>query len=208
MTIILEERDHTSMEEVIFEDIMSPGVILSNCIELPGYKKYYPNFLQVGQIINLSINNKLDPSNLSGNTAFVYKTNLYITDDNGNIAYFDCDMQHTDNAAKIRSQHQEYKLVGGKDALHPDMDAGHFGISLGQHPSIAMEQHKYTNRYGVWRRFEMGWNRLSVEGHEVNVKAVFSEGDEEGTYSPFWCIRETIDRDEICEYIITNDDLQ
>ncbi len=66
------------------------------------------------QIINLSINSKLDPSNLSRNTAFVYKTNLYITDDNGSIAYFGCDMQHTDNAGEIRSQHQEYKLAGGK----------------------------------------------------------------------------------------------
>ena len=47
------------------------------------------------------------------------------------------------------------------------MDAGQFGISLGQHPSIAMEQHKHTNRYGAWRRFEIGWNRLSIEGHEV-----------------------------------------
>ncbi len=187
---------------------MFPGVILSNYIELLECKKYYPDYLQVDQMINLSINDKLDPSNLQKNTALVYKTNLYITDDKGNIAYFDCDMQHTDNARKIRSHHQEYKSVGGKEALHPNMDAGHFGISLGQHPSITMEQHKHTNRYGVWRKFEIGWNRLSEEGQKVNVKAVFSEGDEEGTYSPFWCIRETIDKEEVNEYVITNDDLQ
>ncbi len=196
------------MEEIIFEDIMCPGVILSKCIELPECKKYYPDYLQVDQMINLSINDKIDPSNLPRNTALVYKTNLYITDDKGNIAYFDCDMQHTDNAGKIRSHHQEYKSVGGKDALHPDMDAGHFGISLGQHPSIAMEQHKYTNRYGAWRKFEIDWNKLSEEGHEVNVKVLFTEGDEAGTYSPFWCIRETLDKEEVNEYVITNDDLQ
>ena len=88
------------------------------------------------------------------------------------------------------------------------MDAGHFGVSLGQHPSIAMEQHKHTNRYGAWRKFEIDWNKLSGEGHKVNVKAVFTEGDEAGTYSAFWCIRETIDEDEVSEYVITNDDLQ
>lgn len=196
------------MEELIFEDIMSPGIILSNCIKVSGIKKYYPDYLQVGQVINLSINDKLNPSNLPHNTALVYNTNLYITDENGNIAYFDCDMQHTDNAGQIRKQHREYKSVGGKEALYPDMDAGHFGIALGQHPSIAMEQHKYTNRYGAWRKFERDWNKLSSDGHKVNIKAVFVEGDEEGTYSPFWCMREAIDEDEISEYVITNDDLQ
>ena len=40
-------------------------------------------------------------------------------------------------------------------------------------------------------KFEIDWNKLSSEGHKVNVKAVFVEGDEEGTYSPFWCIRES-----------------
>lgn len=90
------------------------------------------------------------------------------------------------------------------------MDAGHFGLALGQHPSIAMEQHKYINRYGAWREFEIDWNKLSREGHQVNVKAVFVKGDEEGTYSPFWCIREAIDGNEegASEYVITNDDSQ
>ena len=186
------------------------GVILSNSIELSGLKKYYPDYLQVDQVINLSLSDKLNSSNLPKKSALVYNTNLYITDENGNIAYFDCDMQHTDNAGQIRKQHQEYKSVGGKEALHPDMDAGHFGLALGQHPSIAMEQHKHTNRYGTWRKFEIDWNKLSSEGYIVNVKAVFVESDEEGTYSPFWCIRETIDEneDEASEYVITNDDLQ
>lgn len=196
------------MEELIFEDIMSPGIILSNCIELSGSKKGYPDYLQIEQVVKLSLEDRLDPSNLSKKSAFIYHTNLYITDEKGNIAYFDCDMQHTDYAGQIRKEHPEYKSVGGKKALHSDMDAGHFGIALGQHPGIAMEQHKYTNRYGAWRKFEMGWDKLSAEGHKVNVKAAFVEGDDDGTYSPFWCIRETIDDDEINEYVITNDDLQ
>ena len=119
-------------------------------------------------------------------------------------------MEHTEDAGQIRRQHPEYKSVGGKEALHPDMDAGHFGLSLGQHPSIAMEQHKHTNRYGAWRRFGLDWDNLSREGHQVNIKAIFVDSDEEGTYSPFWCIRETIDEDGdgASEYVITNDDLQ
>ncbi|MBD5522611.1 MAG: hypothetical protein HDR03_15545 [Lachnospiraceae bacterium] len=198
------------MEALIFEDIMSPGVILSNCIELSGTHKYYPDYLQVDQVIILTLSDKLVPSNLPKRSALVYNINLYITDENGNIAYFDCDMQHTYNTGQIRKEHKEYKAVGGKEALHSDMDAGHFGLALGQHPSIAMEQHKHTNRYGAWRKFEIDWNKLSGEGHKVNVKAVFVEGDEKGTYSPFWCIRETIDENEdgASEYVITNDDLQ
>ena len=73
------------MKDLIFEDIMSPGIILSNCIEFSGIKKYYPDYLQVNQVINLSINDKLNPSNLPEKTALVYNTNLYITDENGNI---------------------------------------------------------------------------------------------------------------------------
>ena len=42
----------------------------------------------------------------------------------------------------------------------------------------------------------------------MNVKAVFVDADNEGTYSPFWCIRETLDGDEVNEYVLTNDDLQ
>lgn len=90
------------MKRLIFEDIMYPGVILSNSIELSGLKKYYPDYLQVDQVINLSLSDKLNSSNLPKKSALVYNTNLYITDENGNIAYFDCDMQHTDDAGQIR----------------------------------------------------------------------------------------------------------
>lgn len=71
---------------------MSPGIILSNCIELSGSKKGYPDYLQIEQVVKLSLEDRLDPSNLSKKSAFIYHTNLYITDEKGNIAYFDCDM--------------------------------------------------------------------------------------------------------------------
>ena len=61
------------MDEIIFEDIMSPGVQLSNCIEFSGIKKYYPEYLQVEKMVNLSISDKLDPSNLPRKSALVYK---------------------------------------------------------------------------------------------------------------------------------------
>ena len=137
-----------------------------------------------------------------------YGENLYVTDGNGNIAFIDCEMKHTDDAANIRKVHSEYKSVGGANASHEGMDAGHFGISLGQHPSIAIEQDRIMNRYGAWRSFEQSWDRLSKEGHTVNVKGVFDEGDGKGTYSSFWCICETIDNSEYNEYVLTNDDLQ
>ena len=130
-----------------------------------------------------------------------------MTDKDGNIAYIDCELVLTPNTKAIKAEHPEYKTVGGKRALHDDMDAGHFGVQLGQHPSIAMEQHRYLNRYGVWRSYELTWVWLLRERHSVNLKAVFTKG-KEGTYSDFWCVRETVDGDEYSEFILTNDDLQ
>jgi hypothetical protein len=119
-------------------------------------------------------------------------------------------MVHTDNAAAIRKAHGEYKAVGGARAYHEDMDAGHFGISLGQHPSLAVEQDRIMNRYGAWRSFEQIWDKLSQEGHSVNIKAVFVEEDDGagGTYSPFWCVMETIDGAGFLEYTLANDETQ
>ena len=90
------------------------------------------------------------------------------------------------------SIHPEYHSVGGKRASHPDMDAGHFGISLGQHPSIAMEQDYRMNRFGVWRIFERYCKELLLSGMKIHILGVFAEEDE-GTFSPFWCIREESD---------------
>ena len=78
------------------------------------------------------------------------------------------------------------------------------GLSLGQHPSIAMEQGSVMNRYGAWRDLERDWEALLREGHDVAVRGVFADGDG-GTYSPFWCIEEIVDGGEPFEYILTND---
>jgi predicted nuclease with TOPRIM domain len=204
------EFDKANAEpQTAFTDAMSPGIVLSaRQIRLATTRKRYPDYLEVKKIINMTIESKFNPSALPTNCAFVYNDNLYVTDSKGNIAYIDCEMIHTDDAASIRKAHPEYKSVGGANANNDDMDAGHFGISLGQHPSIAMEQDRIMNRYGAWRKFEQDWDRLSKEGHKVNVKAVFVEGGSNGTYSPFWSVQQTIDGNDVSEYNLTNDDTQ
>lgn len=192
----------------LFEDVMDEGIVLSdNLIKVETTEKAYPDYLRAEKHIVLSIDSKVNPANLEANCAYTYHDSLYLTDEDGNIAYIDCELIFTSGTKAIKAKHPEYKLVGGKRALHDDMDAGHLGVQLGQHPSIAMEQHRYLNRYGVWRSYEQTWVQLLKEGHSVNLKAVFTKGGE-GTYSDFWCIRETIDGDKYSEFILTNDDLQ
>jgi hypothetical protein len=199
-----------SEPKTVFTDVMSPGFTLDKQLRVGSTRKQYPDYLNVKKVIKLNIDSKVNPGGLATNCAYIYGDNLYVTDGNGNIAYINCEMRHTDDAAAIRKAHGEYKVVGGANATHEGMDAGHFGISLGQHPSIAVEQDKIMNRYGAWRKFEQDWDKLSKEGHAVNVIAVFVEDDDrvDGTYSPFWCIKETIDCVESTEYVLTNDDLQ
>ncbi|MDR1796843.1 MAG: hypothetical protein LBR44_05265 [Clostridiales Family XIII bacterium] len=194
--------------KAIFTDVMSPGIILAGQIQLESMRKQYPDYLEVKKVVTLRMESRLNPADLAPSCAYVYNDNLYLTDDKGNIAYIDSEMMHTDDASAIRKAHGEYKSVGGAHASHEGMDAGHFGIALGQHPSIAMEQDIIMNRYGAWRMFERSWYKLSQAGHTVNVKAVFVEGDDDGTFSPFWCVRETIDDTEVNEYVLTNDDTQ
>lgn len=192
----------------LFADVMDEGINLSeDFISLETTQKAYPNYLNVEKQIVLSLDDKVNPTKLEINCAYTYLDSLYLTDEDGNIAYIDCELTLTAGTKAIKAKHPEYKAVGGKNALHDDMDAGHFGVQLGQHPSIAMEQHRYLNRYGVWRDYERTWVQLLKEGHQVNLKAVFTKGPE-GTYSDFWCLRETIDSDEYSEFILTNDDLQ
>jgi len=192
----------------LFEDVMDEGINLSDdLIVLETTQKAYPDYLRVETRVLLSMDSKVDPAKLAANCAYTYHDSLYLTDENGNIAYIDCDLIFTPGTKAIKAKHPEYKVVGGKKALHDDMDAGHFGVQLGQHPSIAMEQHRYLNRYGMWRSYELTWVQLLKDQHKVNLKAVFTKG-EEGTYSDFWCIRETIDDAEYSEFILTNDDLQ
>jgi len=187
---------------------MDEGVALSdNPIKVGNMKKNYPDFLILNKTIVLTENCKVNPAKLEPNCAYIYGLNLYMTDVKGTIAFIDCDLTLTENPAAIKAKHPVYKQVGGKKAVKAGMDAGHFGVQLGQHPSIAVEQDPYMNRYGMWRKFEISWAKLLREGHSVNVKAVFTDG-EEGTYSDFWCVRETIDDDEINEFVLTNDDGQ
>ena len=193
------------MDQVLFTDVMDEGVTLSDDSVTAGdVRKHYPDYLRVDDRVVLTPDSRVDPSSLKPCCAYTYKQNLYLTDDEGNIAYIDCEMVLTPDAASIRAKHPEYKLVGGGHAANEGMDAGHFGIQLGQHPSIAMEQNSYMNRWGIWRQYELWWAQLLREGHSVNVKAVFTQG-EEGTYSDFWCVRETIDGDEVNEFVLTND---
>jgi hypothetical protein len=191
--------------KTVFTDIMDLGIMLVKQIRLASKRKQYPDYLEVKKVIRLELDSRIDPSKLTAKCAYIYNDNLYVTDAIGNIAFIDCEMIHTDDAATIRQAHPEYKSVGGSNAKYEEMDAGHFGISLGQHPSIAVEQHRIMNRYGAWRNFERNWNKLSLEGHSVNVKAVFVEDIGDSTFSPFWCIRETIDGSEMTEYTLTND---
>jgi hypothetical protein len=205
---IFERAD--SEPKSVFTDVMSQGFTLDKQLRVGSTRKQYPDYLNVTKVIKLNLDSKVSPDRLVANCAYIYSDNLYVTDGKGNIAFINCEMKHTDDAAAIRKGHGEYRSVGGVNAAHDGMDAGHFGISLGQHPSIAVEQDRIMNRYGAWRKFEQSWDKLSQEGHTVNVIGVFSEDDEEsdGTYSPFWCIRETVDGTEYTEYVLTNDDLQ
>jgi len=178
----------------MFEDIMGDGIELSEAtIATETMQKPYPDYLVVSQIVKLTLDSHVDPSSLLENCAYIYKDNIYVTDDHGNLAYIDCEMVLTKNAAAIKKAHPEYKRTGGRYDKNDGMDAGHFGVQLGQHPSISMAQDATMNRYGTWRTYEKDWIKLIKGGSQINVKAVFVEDDSASTYSPFWCICETID---------------
>lgn len=184
----------------MFEDVMDPGIEL---IDVHGFG--IPDYLSIDTVLQISLSDHVDPSKLQPLTAYVYEDNLYLTDEDGNIAFIDCWLRIVKNTGDIRRNHPEYHSVGGKNTRHENMDAGHFGLSLGQHPSIAMEQDSTMNRFGIWRSFERYWTELLDAGKEVHIIGVFVEGED--TYSPFWCIHEEID-ENIAEYIMTNDDEQ
>lgn len=190
----------------MFDGILGESIELSETvIATETMQKAYPNYLCASSVIRLTLNSRVDPSKLMGNCAYVYGDNLYLTDSKGNLAYIDCEMVYTKDATSIKEEHREYKRTGGRYAKHDNMDAGHFGVQLGQHPSITMEQDATMNRNGTWRIFERGWLKLLKEGHRLNVKAVFVEDDSEGTFSPFWCILETIDGIEGEAYSLLNE---
>lgn len=183
------------MGDLIFTDVMNPGVKL---IECHGF--FIPDYLEIRNVQTITINDHLNPARLYPFTAYVYNNNLYLTDAIGNIAFIDARLSYITPTAPLRRSHPEYRKVSSHGH-----DAGHIGLSLGQHPSIAMEQDSYMNRFGIWRMFERYWKRILNEGSTVRLIAVFADG--EYTYSPFWCIHEEIDGN-IEEYVFTNDDEQ
>jgi len=190
----------------VFEDIMGEGIELSEeTIATGAMQKQYPNYLKISEIVKLTQDSRVDPSKLKSDCAYIYGDNLYITDNKGNLAYVDCEMVFTPNATIIKKSHPEYKRTGGRSATHANMDAGHLGVQLGQHPSISMEQDSTMNRYGVWRTFERNWLQLVKLGNRVNIKGVFVDDDSDSTFSPFWCICETIDGVEGNSYALTNE---
>ena len=180
---------------IIFTDVMTPGVTL---VEVKGFM--VPDYLTVDSVMHITLTDHLNPSFLPPSTAIIYDRNLYLTDASGNIAFIDCRLVHTSPTAPIRNSHSEYRSVSKNGH-----DAGHLGLSLGQHPSIAMEQDKHMNRWGLWRIFERYWGECLALDQSVRIIGVFVEGEE--TYSPFWCIHEEVDGD-ITEYVFSNDDSQ
>lgn len=194
--------------ETAFSGCMEPGIELSGAVAIPtGGVVAIPGYLEVREVRAIGLGDRLDPASLPARCALVYGENVYATDAAGNVAYIHCRMRRLPGASAIRRSHLEYRAVGGMRATRDGMDAGHFGLSLGQHPSIAMEQDSVMNRYGMWRELERGWGALSSEGYDVLVRGVFVEGDG-GTYSPYWCVEEIIDGGEPFEYILTNDAAQ
>lgn len=187
----------------MFEGVMDPGVDL---ITVDGHD--IPDYLTCDTLLNITLDDHLGPSSLPSRTGIVYEDNLYLTVDKGNIAFIDCRLRRITPTAPIRKAHAEYCLVGGGRATHEGMDAGHFGLALGQHPSIAMEQNSTMNRYGAWRILERYCIELLEEGCESRIIGVFTEGDDDGTFAPFWCIREEVEGQDSWEYIFTNDDEQ
>jgi hypothetical protein len=179
---------------------MDPGIEL-----VPVGGHMIPDYLPCDSFVCVTLDDRLDPTALPARTGILYGDNLYLTDDGGNIAFVDCRLRPTTPTAPIRAAHPEYRRVGGKRAAHGHMDAGHLGLALGQHPSIAMEQDSSTNRHGAWRAFERHCSALLADGREVRVVGVFVEGDGSGTYAPFWCIHEEVDGVPTLEYVFTND---
>lgn len=192
-----------------FIDGFSEGIEMSQeAIRTATMEKRYPSYLNIENQKNpiiLTTDTRIDPTNLKPNSAYVYHNTLYITDSKGGIAYMDAEVIPVNNAQATRNQGAQRK-VGGIKASHKSMDAGHvLAVSLDGHPDMVQEQHSSLNRYknrnsgnedwenGMFRDLERDWTQLAKDGHELNVKAVFSESrDGSGsTYSPEWCYQVT-----------------
>ena len=106
-----------------------------------------PDYLKVRDTEKITLEDHPDPTALKPEHMYIYNGNEYLTDKNGNLAYAHMIVKKTEGAAELKESHKEYRNTGGKNAEHPDMDAGHIlAVSSGQHPSFTMEQHYATNR--------------------------------------------------------------
>ena len=159
----------------LFEDVMDPGVEL-----MPVEGHLIPDYLPCDSFVRIALDDRLDPTALPARTGILYEDNLYLTDGEGNVAFIDCHLRPVSPTAPIRAGHPEYRKAGGRRAFHKNMDAGHFGLALGQHPSIAMEQDRTTNRYGAWRIFERYCAELLDEGRGSASSACSSRGTTRG----------------------------
>lgn len=189
-----------------FTDALFPGVEMSDeKVPTETTAKRYPAYLRPDNADNpivLKANDRIDPTKLRPNSAYVYHDILYVTDCHGQIAYIDAELRKVQNPSRLRDTTAQRK-VGGKGARHDNMDAGHLvPISLGSHPSMVVEQSSSFNRYlhgknnyredwqqGMFRDLELDWSKQVARGDSVNVKAVYTQADEDnpGTYSPEWC---------------------
>lgn len=151
-----------------------------------------PDYLEIENNFTITVDDHVNPAALNPCTAYIYNDNLYLTDKKGQIAFVDLNLRHVSNTSELRKSHPEYRKSRRRG------DAGHFGLALGQHPSITMDQDAVMNRRGIWRAKERYWNELIKGGQEVRLYGVFSE---EGDY---WLFQE--DGGE--EYVFTNDDEQ
>ena len=93
---------------------------------------------------------------------------------------------------KLKVKHLKYEIIDKMDLID---------ICRKLYPSTAKHTF-FSASHWIFSKI------LHILGHKASIKAVFAEGDEKGTYSLFWCIRETMDEKEINESVITHDGLQ
>ena len=104
---MLLQKDDQNHENLIFTDVMEPGVVL-----IPSHGFMIPDYLTITSVRIITIDDHPNPAELDAFTAYVYGNNLYLTDENGNIAFIDCHLVYTTPTAQLRSSHPEYRKAG------------------------------------------------------------------------------------------------
>ena len=69
---------------------MDPGVNL-----IPSHGFMIPNYLTIKAVRTITLEDHIDPTALPPSTALIYKDNLYLSDEFGNIAFIDYKLKHT-----------------------------------------------------------------------------------------------------------------